>query len=63
MITPIQRVMRYQMLLNDYRKHLEKKGILEDIDYLRQACNMIKVHTYIHTYSLLQIIFVINIAI
>lgn len=43
MISPIQRVTKYPMLLDNFQKYLIKNGLSEDVEYINDACNMLKV--------------------
>ncbi|XP_074605123.1 uncharacterized protein LOC141858316 [Brevipalpus obovatus] len=43
LIKPIQRIMKYQLLLNDILKHTEKAGLTEELDNLRRAVHIMHI--------------------
>ncbi len=43
LIKPVQRIMKYQLLLKDIHKYTERIGNQAEIDNLRQACNVMHV--------------------
>lgn len=52
LIKPVQRIMKYELLLRDYLKHTERAGLVNEIPNIQEAINVMKVSsrsTFKHT--------------
>lgn len=43
LIKPVQRIMKYELLLRDYLKHTERAGLVNEIPNIQEAINVMKV--------------------
>lgn len=43
LIKPVQRIMKYELLIKDILKHTRRAGLMEDADELERALNIMKV--------------------
>ena len=43
LIKPVQRIMKYELLIKDILKHTRRAGLMDDADELERALNIMKV--------------------
>lgn len=48
LIKPVQRIMKYELLIKDILKHTRRAGLMEDADELERALNIMKVRLHFY---------------
>lgn len=47
LIKPVQRIMKYELLLRDILRHTERAGLAQELPYLQDAVYVMKVPTMV----------------